>query len=172
VRRAGRIEDVPPAWKVLRRDFGRGPVRVVSVGWGDVSTAYHSTGIPNVETYMAFPPALIAFLRLGRLMGPLTYAPPVRALLKSLLPLLPPGPSPERRGRGLAILLGEAEDDKGGRAAARLETPEAYTLTAQTAVEIVKRILSGDFRPGFQTPSRAYGPDFILGFPGVSRIDL
>ena len=26
--------------------------------------------------------------------------------------------------------------------------------------------------PGFQTPSLAYGPDFILGFEGVERVDL
>lgn len=172
VRRSGKIEGVPPAWNVLSRDFGRGPVRMVSVGWGDISTAYHSTGIPNVETYMAFPPALVGFLRLSRALGPLLYSAPVRSLLKALLNLLPPGPSPERRGRGLAIMLGEVTDNKGGRAASKLQTPEAYTLTALTAVEIVKRIGSGDLRPGFQTPSRAYGPDFIMGFPHVTRTDL
>ena len=55
IRRDGQLVQVPPAWNVRERDFGRGYTRVVSVGWGDVSTAYYSTGIPNIETYFAFP---------------------------------------------------------------------------------------------------------------------
>ena len=35
-----------------------------------------------------------------------------------------------------------------------------------------KRALAGDAKPGFQTPSMAYGPDFILEFDGVVRTDL
>jgi short subunit dehydrogenase-like uncharacterized protein len=180
VRQAGEIVQVPPAWKVLQRDFGRGPVQVVSIGWGDVSTAYHSTGIPNIETYMAIPPVLTGFMRAGRLIGPASYSRPVKILLKALLGFLPTGPSRARRERGLAIVLGEVTDGQGGRAVSKLETPEAYSLTALTAVEIMKRILSDEpaaggppgFRPGFQTPARAYGPDFILGFPHVTRRDL
>jgi short subunit dehydrogenase-like uncharacterized protein len=49
IRKDGKIVQVPPAWQVLEQDFGRGPVPVVSIGWGDVSTAYHSTGIPDVQ---------------------------------------------------------------------------------------------------------------------------
>ncbi len=55
IRRDGQLVQVPPAWNVRERDFGRGYTKVVSVGWGDVSTAYYSTGIPNIETYFAFP---------------------------------------------------------------------------------------------------------------------
>ena len=55
IRRDGKLLQVPPAWNVREQDFGRGTVKVVSVGWGDVSTAYYSTGIPNIETYFAFP---------------------------------------------------------------------------------------------------------------------
>jgi short subunit dehydrogenase-like uncharacterized protein len=180
VRRAGKIVQVPPAWRVLERDFGRGPVRVVSIGWGDVSTAYHSTGIPNIETYMAFPRLMIDFMHAGRVIGPVSYSRPVKNLLKALLNFLPAGPPLRRRERGLAIVRGEVSDGQGGRAVSKLETPEAYTLTALTAVEIMKRILAGGgstgetqgFKPGFQTPSRAFGPDFILGFPHVTRRDL
>ena len=55
---------------------------------------------------------------------------------------------------------------------AKLRTPEAYYLTALTSVEIMKRILSDDYKAGFQTPSKAYGADFILQFDGVQREDL
>ena len=55
---------------------------------------------------------------------------------------------------------------------AKLKTPEAYYLTALTSVEIMKHILDGDYKAGFQTPSKVYGADFILQFAGVTREDL
>jgi hypothetical protein len=45
-------------------------------------------------------------------------------------------------------------------------------LTAQTAWEIAKRVIAGDAPVGFQTPSMAYGADFILEFEGSDRTDL
>jgi short subunit dehydrogenase-like uncharacterized protein len=171
IRRDGKITSVPPAWQVLERDFGRGPVRTVSIGWGDVSTAYHSTGIPNVETYMALPDAAIRGLKIMRVIGPLLYNRPVKRLLQSLLRFRPAGPDEEHRKKGFSLMLGEVED---GRTTlqTKLRAPEGYQLTMLTASAIAQRILGGDFKPGFQTPSRAYGADFILEFPGVTREDL
>ena len=172
IRKDGALVQVPPAWKVLTQDFGRGPVKVVSVGWVDVSTAYHSTGIPNVETYFAFPRAVINLLYDMREIGPLLYNRPMKNLLKALINLFPPGPSEERRKNGFAIMIGEVTDDGGGRAVSKIQTREGYTFTAQATVEIMKRILSSDIKPGFQTPSQAYGADFVLQFEGVRREDL
>jgi short subunit dehydrogenase-like uncharacterized protein len=70
------------------------------------------------------------------------------------------------------LLVGLARNEKGESARSRLTTPEGYTLTAMTAVDIAKRVASGDFKPGFQTPSLAYGADYILGFDGVTREEL
>ena len=173
IRRDGKLVQVPPAWKILSQDFGSGPVSVVSVGWGDVSTVYHSTGIPNVETYFALPRFAIDALYNMRLIGPLMYNRPVKTILKTMIDLLyPPGPNEQRRKKRSALLIGEATDQRGGRAVSKLRTPEGYTCTAFTTVEIMKRILEDDFKPGFQTPSRAYGADFILQFEGVERVDL
>ena len=41
-----------------------------------------------------------------------------------------------------------------------------------TALAAIARVLAGGVPPGFQTPSRAYGPDFVLEIPGVTREDL
>ena len=171
IRREGKIVSVPPAWNVEERDFGRGPVKLVSIGWGDVSTAYHSTGIPNVETYMAVPPAAINFLKLMRVIGPLLYNKPVKRLLQSFLRFRPEGPSEAQRTNGFSLMLAEASDGA-TVVKSRQRVPEGYQLTMLTAVAIVKRILAGDFKIGFQTPSRAYGADYILEFPGASREDL
>ena len=97
IRQNGKLVQVPPVWKALMQDFGRGPVRVISVGWGDVSTAYYSTGIPNVETYFAFPQAIINLMYDMRKVGPLLYNRPVKTILKSMINLYPKGPTEERK---------------------------------------------------------------------------
>ena len=172
IRRQGKIVSVPPAWKMRPADFGRGPVQTVSIGWGDVSTAYYSTGIPNVETYMAFPRAMVNGLYLLRWFGPLVYSRPVKNLLKSLLNIAPPGPAEENRKRGLALIVGEVSDSTGRIVRSRLQTSEGYSFTAQSTVEIMRRMLASDLKAGFQTPSRVYGADFVLQFPKVKREDL
>lgn len=173
IRRDGKLVQVPPAWHVREQDFGRGPVPVVSIGWGDVSTAYYSTGIPNIETYFSFPNSYIRFLKSMPVIGPLLYNRPVKSLLKfAINTFTQPGPNEERRKKGFAIFIGEATDPHGGRVISKLTSPEGYTCTALTTVEIMKRILAGDFKAGFQTPSLAYGADFILQFDGVKREDI
>lgn len=169
IRRDGKIQTVPPAWRVERVDFGRGETRVVSTGWGDVSTAYHSTGIPNITVYMSFPDAMINALYLTRVIGPLLYTRPMKNFLKWLIGVLnPTGPSKEKNETGFGLMIAEVSDGK-QTVRVNLRIPEAYHLTALTSVEIMKRILNGDFKAGFQTPSKAYGADFILGFDGVER---
>lgn len=173
IRREGKLTQVPPAWNVLEQDFGRGPVKTVSIGWGDVSTAYYSTGIPNIEAYFAFPKIAIHSLKAMRVIGPLMYNRFIKNVLKTGINLFtPPGPSQERRKKGFAIFMGEVTDRNGGHAISRLTSPEGYTCTALTTVEIMKRILNGETKPGFQTPSLAYGADFILQFDGVKRENI
>lgn len=171
VRRDGRIRRVPAAWRTREVDFGDGPVTVTTIPWGDVSTAYHSTGIPNVEVYTRVPRAqrrlLVATRRLGWLLG----AAPVQRALKWGVRRGAPGPGETARRAGRARLWGEARDPQGRRAAARMVTGEPYALTATLAAAIMRRILSGDAPPGYQTPSTAYGPDWVLDIPGVARED-
>ena len=172
IRRDRQLIQVPPAWNVRERDFGRGYTKVVSVGWGDVSTAYYSTGIPNIETYFAFPEMTINLLRSMRVVGPLLYNRVAKSLLKALVDLFLKGPEAEKRKKATTTFVGEVTDPNGQRAVSRLITPEGYTCTALTTVEIMKRILENECKTGFQTPSLAFGADFILQFPGVRRENL
>lgn len=172
VRRDGKLVPVPPAWKTRAIDFGRGPRPCVTIPWGDVSTAYYSTGIPNIEVYMAAPWSMRVGMVLSRPFGKLLGSAPVQRYLKARVGRGAPGPSAEVRARARAVLWGEVTDGRGGRASARLETPEGYTLTALTSLLIVERVLQGQAAAGFQTPSLAYGPDFVLGVAGVNRQDL
>jgi short subunit dehydrogenase-like uncharacterized protein len=171
VRRNGVLTPVPAAWRTRTIDFGRGPVPAMMIPWGDVSTAYHSTGIPDIEVYTAAPLGTRVFARLSRYLGWALGSKPVQRWLKQRIQARPPGPTDEQRARGRSLLWGEVRDDRGATAVARLRGPEGYTLTALTALAIVERVLAGQAPAGFQTPSRAYGPDFILEVPGTERID-
>ena len=172
IRRGGIIESVPAAWRTRHIDFGSGPVEATTIPWGDVSTAYHSTGVGNIEVYASAPPLARAMMVATRYIGWLFSAPPVRAVLQRLIRAGPAGPSESTRARTLSRLWGEATDRDGRRAVARLTGPQSYALTALTAVGSVEKVLAGETAPGFQTPSRAFGPDFILEIPGVRREDV
>ncbi len=111
-------------------------------------------------------------MRAGGVLGGLLASGPAQRLLKRLIRLQPPGPSDTARAQGQSLLWGEALDASGARCVSRLRAPEAYTLTALTALAIAERALGGDAPAGFQTPALAYGADFILQFAGVSREDL
>ena len=108
----------------------------------------------------------------SRYMGWLLRSAPVRALMLRAVRRRSPGPNVAARARGVSRLWGEAMDDGGRRVAARLTGPEAYTLTALTAVAAVERVLAGGVRPGFQTPSLAFGADFVMEVEGVHREEL
>ena len=172
IRRGGRLVAVPPAWRVREVDLGRGPERCVSIPWGDVYTAHVSTAIPDVEVYMAAPPALIALLRATRWLRPLLALRPVRAAVGRAARWRPAGPSPGERRRATSVVWGEVEDGAGRRAAARLWCPEGYTFTALAAVELAVRVEAGEAGPGFRTPSQAFGPDLVLGIGETVREDL
>jgi short subunit dehydrogenase-like uncharacterized protein len=170
VRRGGRIVPVPAAWKTRVIDFGAGPVPAITIPWGDVATAYHTTGIPNVEVYMAAPRTLRLAFKLARPLAPLLATRPVQALLKRRIQSGPPGPSAARRARGRSRLWGEARDAS-QVVVSRLETLVGYELTSRTALLAVQRVVAGGVATGFQTPGRALGPDFILELESTVRRD-
>ncbi len=172
VRRNGVITTVPTGWKTREIDFGNGPVLTVTIPWGDVSTAFHTTGIGNIEVYTAVPPALIRQMRLSRYIGWLLALPPVQAFLKRRIKAGPPGPSAQTRDKTESRIWGQVRNNAGRTASARLRTPNGYTLTAMTALRAVQETLAGRAKLGFQTPARVFGADFVLQFGGVRREDI
>jgi short subunit dehydrogenase-like uncharacterized protein len=170
VRRDGQLVAPVEATKTRRIDFGQGPVEATRLTWGDVFTAYHSTGIPNIEDYVVLPKAVRRQMAWLAYLRPLFKLAAVRNLLKRAVK---PGPPAEERARTSTHVWGEVEDDRGRKAVSRLHGPEAgVTWTARAALAAVQRVLCGDAPPGFQTPALAYGADFVLESEGVTREDL
>ncbi len=163
IRQDGVLKKVPAAFKTRVIDFGAGPVKAITIPWGDVVTAFSSTGIANIEFYMAAPWSMRLGLRLSRHLGWLLGSRVVQGFLKKRIRAGPSGPTAAARDSGWSLLWGEATDDSGKKAVARLRGPEPYTMTVQTALAVVERVRAGQAPPGFQTPALAYGPDFALG---------
>ena len=170
VRRNGRLVIPERALETRLLDFGQGPVQATRLTWGDVFTAYYSTGIPNIEDYAVMPEAM------RRQMATLDYLRPLfkLAVMRNFLKRgVKPGPTADERAQTFVHVWGEVEDDQGRRAISRLHGPEAgVTWTIRAALAAVQKVLTGNARPGFQTPALAYGADFVLECEGVTREDL
>ena len=87
-------------------------------------------------------------------------------------PYSPAGPNDEQRAAAETYIYGEVKDAGGKTVAARLRTPEGYTLTAITALMITKKVLDGQVKAGYQTPAGLYGADLIMEVEGVSREEV
>jgi short subunit dehydrogenase-like uncharacterized protein len=169
VRRNGRIVPVPVAYDAREIDFGgrAGKRWAVTIPWGDVSTAYHSTGIPNIRVYSGAPPAMIRRMKRLAPLLPLAGWAPVKRFAQRWVERRVTGPTPEQRETGRVYLWGEVRNAAGRTATATLETPEAYRFTAVSAVAAAERVLAGKVQPGAWTPSKAFGADFVTELPGV-----
>jgi short subunit dehydrogenase-like uncharacterized protein len=171
IRRDGKITPVPAAWQMRDVDFGNGVVKTgVTIPWGDVATAWYSTGIPNIEVYTVVPPQNLRMLKMSRYLGWLLATGFAQKYLQANIPV--GGPSDEERAKGRTLMWGAATDDDGNRVESRQQGPEGYTLTAIAALNIVQKILAGNTTPGYQTPAKAYGANLVLEIDGVERQDI
>lgn len=170
IRKDGKITSVPAAWKTREIDFGEVTRTGVTIPWGDVSTAFHSTGIPNIEVFTIAPPSAVKMMKASRYLGWLLATGPIQKYLQSKIP--PGGPSDAEREKGKTLLWGEATDLNGNRVEARQQGPEGYTTTALAALNIAEKILAGNFKLGYQTPAKACGADLFLEIEGTSRQDI
>jgi short subunit dehydrogenase-like uncharacterized protein len=171
VRRNGAIEEVPLAHRRRRIDFTGGSAMAVAVAWGDLATAYVSTGIPNIETYAGVP---LAAAWAGRALDwarPLLGSAGVQSLLRRLADRSR-GPSEAERRAGSARFWGEVRNATGTRRTARLETANGYRLTADGTIMAAKYLLEHAQNGGYTTPSMLMGARCVEKLPGSSAIRL
>lgn len=171
VRRDGKIirAKTVPRQKL---DVGEGAKPFIAMPWGDVSTAYHSTQIPDITVYFQSNPQMEQMAGLGMFMRWFASRGFMQRRLKKQAEMAPEGPNEAERRASHSILVGEATNAAGDKVVSRLRTPEGYTLTAMTTLEIVSRVLAGELKTGFQTPSSVYGAGFITEFDGCQLEDL
>ena len=172
VRKGGEITSLRAGSLLRDFDLGSGPEPFMGVSWGDVSTAYHSTGISDIEVYFPAAGPIKAMTRMARLLGPLIGTGFVQNFLKKQIDKMPAGPTDDERERDSSLLLAEVTDSDGTLYRSTLATPNGYTLTADSAVKCALKALAGEAKPGFQTPSKAFGAAFINDIEGCELTDL
>lgn len=168
-RRYGLIVKEPLGKRGMWVDFGEQKHFVMSLPWGDVYTAYHTTGIPNIESYTAVPQAAYYLLKLQWLFNPLLRTKWVKNLIKKKIDSKAPGLKDAKREQSKSLVLGQVENGAGKKISARLSCPDAYTLTAYSTLLIAQKVLNEHFVAGYQTPAGAYGEDLVMELKGVKR---
>ncbi|MBK6726556.1 MAG: saccharopine dehydrogenase NADP-binding domain-containing protein [Xanthomonadales bacterium] len=167
VRRNGELVVVPLAYQTREFEFDGERRFAMTIPWGDVYTAYVSTGILNIEVYMTVPPATAARVRRLNWVRPLLGLGFVQSWLKGQAAKRGPGPSEDKRGRTGSTIWGEARSAGGREVRKVLTTPNGYDLTAHSALGILSHVLEHRPAGGYYTPSQLVGPEFVLGLPGV-----
>jgi len=172
VRRAGTLEEVPAGVLEREFDFGMGPSLCSAVSWGDLVTAWHSTGVGDITCYLESTAALRYAMGVADTARELSVSPTGRFATDVVARVGFNGPTPAQRDNDRCRIVVEGEDGAGRLAVARIRLPEPYSFTAVLAAAIAERVWRGDFDVGFQTPSRVFGAQFIDRFRDVHSEDV
>jgi len=171
VRRAGVLAEMRFRTQMSRADFGSGECATVAVTWGDLVTAFWSTGIPNIEVYFEATAFRRTLVLANQYWGSWLETSAARSWLQAWIAMAPPGPDVAERDGHRSVMVAQVQRGS-RRARARLITPEAYTFSATSAASSVEAVLGGQRRTGFCTPAQVFGTDFVRRLPGVSFEEL
>ncbi|MBC7693711.1 MAG: saccharopine dehydrogenase NADP-binding domain-containing protein [Methylotenera sp.] len=167
VRREGRIETVPFGLKSRQIAFEgslSSSQNAILAPWGDVSTAFHSTGIPNIEFFIANPNFVATGMRIASAVAKLR---PFHKLAESWINRNISGPDETTRQLGNSWIWGEAGNLTGQTVTSRIQVAAGYPFTVLSALECVRRIRLKAPTPGATTPSLAFGAEFVFDIPGT-----
>lgn len=164
VREKGKL--VPIYWgsRTMVIDFGLFKSEAIAVQWGDVSNAFYSTGIPNIKVYLSLPSVLIKLMKNSKYFKKFVGSEFTKQNLIKFVSRNITGPNEKQRSKAGLFIRGEVENIKGEKLEQVYEFPDGYALTSKCAAEIVARILKNEVKPGTQTPSLAFGSNFMDQF--------
>ena len=165
IRREGKIIKVSANHVSKKISFSNRSLWATSIPWGDVSTAYYSTGIPNITVYAAIPKTAARVMQVIRAFGPILSLQTVQNFLKRQIEKRVKGPSEEVLSTAKTYLWGRVSDPSGGSVEATLDVPEGYSFTVTSALACMERVLKGDVPWGVWTPSVAFGADLVTALP-------
>ena len=172
VRKDGKIKKVPLAFKEKVIDFGVGKFNTMTIPWGDVFTAYHSTGIPNIEFYFSRSPRSVKKIKRYRRFIGLFNNKWVIKLLQNWIERNWKQPTAEIRKKGKSFFWGEVNDPNGQIVTARFSTADGYNVTAVGVVVVAEYLLQDLSQKGYYTPSILMGKELVKKIPGYSGIEI
>lgn len=168
IRENGKLTPIALGDKVMEINFGDFKKRVMCIPWGDIATAWRSTGIPNIEVYTGVGSTTIRAAKISRWLNWLLRKPWIKTFLRKKVDARPAGPNEQKLYSGKSYLWGSVSDNQGNVAEARLKTASGYLLTAKTAVLIAGKIISTSVHPGYFTPAQYFGEGLIFEVEGTS----
>jgi short subunit dehydrogenase-like uncharacterized protein len=132
-------------------DFGSGPANAFPVTLPDLTTIWHSIGIPDIETFVhvtegAFP--------------------------EEYLEAMADGPSLAQREANRYHAAVDVTGADGSVVRSVMNSVNGYTFTMLAAAEAARRVLGGEMRPGFQTPAELFGFDFAETIADTTITDV
>jgi len=145
-----------------------GHVHTAPLVWGDISTAFRSTNIPNIGMYIMVPPGASSLTDswTGATLKWIASWAAGRWVLNKLIERYVAGPSAQQNAEGRVHFSGIAWDANTKRIAeSSLTTVEGYRLTALSMIaathklETTHKTLSGAL-----TPSLAFGTEYVMEF--------
>jgi short subunit dehydrogenase-like uncharacterized protein len=172
VRKEGKLVTVPLGSQTRKVDFGSGERLAMSIPWGDVSTAFYTTGIPNIEVFVASTQKAVDQMRRANSLRPLLRQRWFKGILKLAVHRRLKPPTQAQRDNNPTFVWGEARNAAGKILTGRMRTSNGYTLTANSSLGILAEVLAGVPDPGFTTPALLVGPDFASTLPGSTDIRL
>lgn len=172
IRRDGKIVSVPLAYKVRRIDFGDGEKEAMTIPWGDVSTAYHTTGIPDIEVFIPGSPAMIANAKRANYFRCLLGIRWVQNLIKARIEKTVKGPDEAKRATMPTYVWGEATNARGERKTARIRTANGYSLTITGSLAVVDYLLQQQPEGGAYTPARLISPELVSQLPESGEMQI
>ncbi|MFX1236406.1 MAG: saccharopine dehydrogenase family protein [Promethearchaeota archaeon] len=142
---------------------------VVPVRWGDLSTAYKTTNIPNITTYAPYSKRIASLLKASGAFEPSADKSKLNKIFERVEKQVY-GPDEKARQEGKSHIWVRATNEVGKYEEAWLQTIEPYRFTAKSGILCVEKVI--ELRPiGALTPSLAFGHDFVLNFPDTYRYD-
>ncbi|KTC70182.1 saccharopine dehydrogenase [Legionella birminghamensis] len=168
VRINGVIQEVALAWKSRKIDFGRGEKLATTIPWGDVSTAFYSTGIPNIEVYIPVSPKRLSLLKKLNYIRWLLGFGWVQNYLKSKA-AKQQGPDDGQLQSQYTYIWGEVKNAKNESRTLRIRTANGYALTVTGSLAMVDYLLKNRVKAGYKTPSQIMGADFISKLPAYAE---
>lgn len=170
IRENGEIKNVPLAFEVKEFEFSHRKQWTMTIPWGDLMTSYHQTQIPNIKVFSGASLKMIGKIKKYRSLKFLLGISWIQKLVRKKIEKSVSGPNEENLKAGKTYVFGKIMDESGNSFSAELITPEAYFLTAKTALESALKLNENKLN-GYLTPSQAFGTDFIMEFENVVRID-
>ncbi len=172
VRKNGLLVERPAGADRRVTDFQGKRFKLVGMPWGDISSAWRTTGIPNIAVFMSLMPGAAPAIRIGGFFRGLLQSEAAQKFFSAQARRWLTGPDKAYCAGMTAEFIAIAKDAQGNTVRSYLETKEGYAFTIESSVEIARRVLAGAAKPGYQTPGGLFGPDFVLAIAGSRRIDL